>query len=794
MTYVGNEALSPQIQERIQNTFQQTIGLAEEGNRQEALLGCDFILRLDPLFEPARLLQERLNEGEGPVEIGNLNGSAIAEDSIPEASVDIGELIADAPDEAPLVGDFPTEVEPPELELPLEVAPVELTTEGDPEIALTPADEMSLEVEPLQTAPDAMDLAMAETEDGETPVVAELATRMAMLLEQRNFQNLMALAMENQDQITGNPDLQRMVGLANERLEAEPYVRNFLESAQAAKQKGDLDSARSHLEKARELDPSHPDLSGLEADIEAGGRVEPPVSFEPPPMIEVPLEEVPPLIESEGADEIAGEVDEFFASVETPAAEATADDTTIDQPEPELEPAAIDEPKPVPTLDAEPSARLDSESEQRIDDLLNEGQVSFETGQFQTAIDAWSRIFLIDIDHAEASRRIELARKLKGEVERQTEEAFHEGITKLESGDEEKAKEAFNNVLEMQPNHMGARDFLEKIESGDLSVGGGAVPELAPVAEAAPESETAETPPEDHGDLTPTPTPGPTVMDEFEATEPEFEPVPGPAPRKRSFALIGSAVLILLLAVSWFVYSNWDRFFPASGPGDSATSAQPQADPIERAREFHEAGNTAMAINVLRRLLPGSDKYAEAQALIASWEAGGQPADVQPSDEPSEELLAQRDELLTQARQAISRGEHLLAMDLLDQAHGIQALEEDQEVFKNQATVALEFLREERDLFDQGDWEYALPNLWRMRDNNPDNPDVIRLMIDCYYNLGLRDLQRGDAKSALEKFEEAKDLAGGDEDLDRLAQFSSAYAQRPADMLYRIFVKYQRFR
>jgi tetratricopeptide (TPR) repeat protein len=133
-------------------------------------------------------------------------------------------------------------------------------------------------------------------------------------------------------------------------------------------------------------------------------------------------------------------------------------------------------------------------------------------------------------------------------------------------------------------------------------------------------------------------------------------------------------------------------------------------------------------------------------------------------------------------------------MDLLDRAHGIQALDEDQEVFRNQATVALEFLREERDLFDQGDWEYALPNLWRMHDNNPDNPDVIRLMVDCYYNLGLRDLQRGDAKSALEKFEEAKDLASEDEDLARLAQFSSAYAQRPADMLYRIFVKYQRFR
>ena len=669
--------------------------------------------------------------------------------------------------------------------------PIELNTEDAPSIALTPAEEMSLEVEPREDIPDAVEVAFAESDDGEAPIIAELPTRMAMLLEQRNFQDLMALAMENQDQITGDQDLQRMLGLANERLEAEPYVKNFLESAHSAKEKGDIESALSHLDKARELDPSHPDLTALEADIDAVSRVEPPTSFEPPPLMEVPLEDVPPLIEPGAADEIKGEVDEFFASVETTAAEATEDDMAV--AEPEVEPA-IPEPSPVPTLDAEPAARLDSESEQRIDDLLREGQMSFEDGQYQTAIDAWSRIFLIDIDHAEASRRIELARKLKAEVERQTEEAFHEGITRLESGDEEKAKAAFNKVLETQPNHMGARDYLEKIESGDLSMAKVEVPELAPVIEAAPEAKAAETQPEDFGELTQTPIPGPSVLDDFEAPEPEFAPVPAPAPRKRSFALIGSAVLILLLAVGWFVYSNWDRFFPVSGPDDSATTAPKQADPIERARELHEAGNTAMAINVLRRLPPGNDQYDEAQALIASWEAAGQPVDQAPSNTPSEELLAQRTELVTQAEQAISRGEHLLALDLLDQAHAIHTLEEDHEALRNQTTIALDFLSEERDLFEQGDWDYALPNLWRMHDNSPEDPDVIRMMVDSYYNLGLRDLQRGDAKSALEKFEEALELTEGDGDLERLAQFATAYAQRPSDMLYRIFVKYQRFR
>jgi hypothetical protein len=67
MTYLGDPSLSPDIQSRVLSTFDQTARLASEGKRQEALLGCDFILRLDPLFSPARRLQERLDSTDGPV-------------------------------------------------------------------------------------------------------------------------------------------------------------------------------------------------------------------------------------------------------------------------------------------------------------------------------------------------------------------------------------------------------------------------------------------------------------------------------------------------------------------------------------------------------------------------------------------------------------------------------------------------------------------------------------------------------------------------------------------------------
>ena len=796
MRYVGNTALSPQIQERIQSTFQQTLSLAEEGNRQEALLGCDFILRLDPLFEPARTLQGRLNEGEGPVDTGNLMGEAPAEaaPSAPDQPVALVEPEAPGPiaaelDAAPIeiddtVVEPPVDLGEPMVEPLVEVgdpAPDSLVDIGElvdgdafdePGLEADASLEVSLPTEPEVEAPE------PQTAD-------DLPSRMAMLFEQRNFQDLMSLAMENQERISGDSDLKQIVDAASERLEAEPYVRNFLDSAQAAKEKGDLDGARAHLDKARELDPSHPVLVVLTEDVERASMVEPPATFEPPP-----LAETPPLVEPDAFEAPALDVEDLFTTEEEPVGEPAVSGPTVEAPGDEI--ATPEIAQTVPSLDAEPSARLDNESEQRIDELLKEGQESFEEGQYQTAIDAWSRIFLIDIDHAEASRRIELARKLKAEVERQVEEAFHEGISLLESGNQEKAVEAFNKVLEIQPNHMGARDYLDKLSSGDLGAPSRTpVPDLSPVPDEAPaESALAATTEVD--DLG-SPIAGPAAVSDDLAPE-EFEAAPKPAPSKgRSFALIGAAVLVLVLAIGWFVWSKWESFFPGSAPAEEAATAEARVDPIERARELHEAGNTAMAINVLRRLARGHEQYAEAMALIAMWEAGDQEV-VEESQGPSEELLARRQDLAIQAQRAVANGENILGLDLLEEANQISLLSEEEMGIHTQATNSLVMLEEQLDIFDQGDWEYSLPSLWRMHDADSTNKDVLRLMVDSYYNLGLRDLQRGDTKAALEKLEEARELAENDRDLDRLAEFASAYEDRPSDMLYRIFVKYQKFR
>jgi tetratricopeptide (TPR) repeat protein len=58
--YAGSPALSPEAREKVLQTFRHTLSLAQEGKNEEALLGCDFLLKMDARFAPARSLLELL--------------------------------------------------------------------------------------------------------------------------------------------------------------------------------------------------------------------------------------------------------------------------------------------------------------------------------------------------------------------------------------------------------------------------------------------------------------------------------------------------------------------------------------------------------------------------------------------------------------------------------------------------------------------------------------------------------------------------------------------------------------
>jgi tetratricopeptide (TPR) repeat protein len=92
--------------------------------------------------------------------------------------------------------------------------------------------------------------------------------------------------------------------------------------------------------------------------------------------------------------------------------------------------------------------------------------------------------------------------------------------------------------------------------------------------------------------------------------------------------------------------------------------------------------------------------------------------------------------------------------------------------------------------FKQHEWEYALPTLWKMHEANPGNRDLTQLIVDSYYDLGVRDLQRADPLQAVSRFQEALKLDPNDADLKRNYLFAQTYEERPQDLLFRIYVKY----
>jgi tetratricopeptide (TPR) repeat protein len=728
MSYAGNPSLSSDIQKRVLGTFEQTLGLAAEGNRQEALLGCDFVLRMDSHFEPARQLQERLRNSSGPVRVDDLLAPAEADPFAGAINLDLPDLPAFGATAAPA---------------------------------------------PATAGP------------------GDLRGRFQSFLEARRFQELLTLAQQQQEAVGRDPELMRMATAAQERMEAEPYVNKFLNAAREAARLGQRDEVARLSEKVRALDPSHPGLAAL-----SGAAASAPAA----PGFAQPAADASDMGFEMSFDDPAASLD---LGTDLP-------DLSFDSPSMEL---TLDESAGVPSLDpelvsaADFAASMESsgdpETDRRIRELLNEGQRAYEGGDLQGAIDAWSRIFLIDIDHQEAARRIEQARKLKAESERQAEEVFHEGIAKVEGGDLQGAKQSFQRVLEIQPGYFAAREYLQQLEAGT-------VPTIKPVQRETSTQSALPRPSDLNLDtgtgelkeeiLIP---PDPSEVAAAERQRPKPRPIGVPARKGRArklFVLVGSIVLVLALAGGAFVYLNRDRLFPNSQTDESATAGPAIADPIGRATELQKSGKTQSAISQLKRIPPSDPAYARAQELIKQWSAnapagpaagptGTEPAAV-PAVATPPPVSPERLATLTAARQAYQSGSYLEAIRRLEQASAQGPLEPADAEMLNSAKRQTEPLAAQLDLVHQHEWEHALRDLWRLHESEPANRDVTRLMVDSYYNMALRDLQRMDSAKAVENLHEALGLDPNDKGLQRQLAFAQTYQDRSKDLLYRIYVKH----
>jgi tetratricopeptide (TPR) repeat protein len=82
--YLGNPSLSPAVKDRVLSTFQQVLTLYKQGRHDEVIQGCGLILRMDPLFEPAKKLLEKTRNPAAPIDVDAL-AVAPARDPMTEA-------------------------------------------------------------------------------------------------------------------------------------------------------------------------------------------------------------------------------------------------------------------------------------------------------------------------------------------------------------------------------------------------------------------------------------------------------------------------------------------------------------------------------------------------------------------------------------------------------------------------------------------------------------------------------------------------------------------------------------
>ena len=419
----------------------------------------------------------------------------------------------------------------------------------------------------------------------------------------------------------------------------------------------------------------------------------------------------------------------------------------------------------------------DEDQQAKIQELLAEGQQHFEADRLQDAIDVWSRIFLIDIDNGAASDRIEKARERKAEKERQAEEIFYRACDEIESQNLGSAKDSLREVLELQPNHPTAEDYLEQLEAGQV-----------PAIKRKSEVDDSEIDLLDDGglgDLQAASTGEDRDMDAAVARDRVV--VTKKADRK--MVMLAGAVGVTVVVLLVLLITQWDSLFPNADEQNAATSQVSMQ--LERAKKMHEGGNVENAILVLEGLAPDDVGFAEAQVLIAQWRAEVAPPEVEEPTGPSAQELARRAAFLEAAEQALGVGERIRASIYLDQARKIQDLDEGEQRLARSLSEAMEPIQPLVIQFKEGKYVDIVPQLWRLIDEQPDSVDIRRLLIDSYYNLALDDLQKGLPAEAASKLRDVQDVGAESSDMRRLREFAETYSTRGEDLLYRIFVKYQ---
>ena len=695
--------------------FKQVVGKIQEGNREEALIGLEFVLRLDPAYAPAKNLHQQLSSGA--------------------AEINLSDVLS-------------------QLQAP--------TTE----------------------------------------TINTLLVEAVELYDERDFEGARAKVEQVLLDLPGHEEARFLLSQLNDAAKGSSQVDQFLQQARDALARGDSQEAANFVMMAQALDPHHKEIAQTIAQIEQVGNV----SIEEAGFPEG--EQGPPADSGEpemgGFEPVVGSSDLFSEpehgsptiGMDIPAdfEEAAPADGPAPGPPPahvSASPgpaAATPEPPPSteasyeeadvaedglfetgPTMSAEDSEEVavdPSDTPAVIRDLLATGGAAAAEDDYATAIDAWSKILLIDHKHEEALDRIEHIRHSKEDVERRIEPMLADARSSHLSGDLEVAADFVRRALELCPNNVEATRLQEDIqrgvrpEGGELS-GDSSMPDLEDDLFTEELEATA-----DFGQGTP----GPPQA--AEAAEGAWRT---PTKPKRKFpwqlwAAIGGVGIVILAVAMWF----GGVFAPAP---ESEQRVNVVARVLAEAAEMYNQKRVEEAILHLEQNSADDPFQVRIDRTLNEYRA----AIATPVPTPIPEGLAASRELLEEGRW-MAAYERIMS-ELRTHPNDLGLEEIRQKVLELEPAAA--------DLYGSvkaGDHRAAIDLSKALLIKRPDDFELAAAYDRFLFNAALAELRAFNLSNAESFLTELLQRQPEDGEVPRILEFVETYKTRPIDMQLEIFI------
>lgn len=110
-----------------------------------------------------------------------------------------------------------------------------------------------------------------------------------------------------------------------------------------------------------------------------------------------------------------------------------------------------------------PGDHPDGDKEARIEQLLLAGLDHYFAGQYEQAINVWTRVVFLERGHDRARAYIERARGALAERHRESEELLHRGVDAFDRGETEEARDLITRAVEKGGPQDVALVFLERL-------------------------------------------------------------------------------------------------------------------------------------------------------------------------------------------------------------------------------------------------------------------------------------------------------------------------------------------